>query len=300
MPDWVNAARKELLLLSEFGPGWGYRREESSCVEPTALACLAIQATSSSNDSEAITHKMDAAAQWLASIQQPNGELGLSATLLSPNWPTPYAILVWANREGYVQEISRAMEWLLGQQGQTYPQEPGKAVGADSSIVGWPWVGGTSSWLEPTALAVLALQRQGMGGHDRAIEGLRLIRDRAISSGGWNFGNNVVYSTNLRPQPAETGIALVALRRIQTPDAMVEKACAYLQHTLPVLRSAQSLAWGLLGLTAWGQRPSEADQWLAEAFERAVLRPDAAPQLAYLLLAASGHSLFLLGAEGPK
>ena len=39
--------------------------------------------------------------------------------------------------------------------------------------LGWPWVDGTHSWVEPTALALLVMGREGLSGHSRAREGVR-------------------------------------------------------------------------------------------------------------------------------
>ncbi len=294
-PQWIESARNQLLQLFNPGVGWGYKPEGSSFVEPTALACLALQATDSSATSGAARTAQQDAAQWLMSVQQPNGAVGISAQFPKPEWPTPYAILVWANRNGFDRETKTALDWLQKRQGLTSKREPGNVVGHDPSIAGWPWVAETHSWLEPTAMAVLALRRAGLRDSPRTRDGIRLIRDRAIATGGWNYGNNLVYGTDLRPQPAATGIALAALGGAQKPDDIVEKGCAYLRQSLPSVRSAQSLSWGLLGLTAWDLRPPDTDQWLAQAFELAVRRPDPGVQLAYLLLAASDTSLHLLG-----
>ena len=292
--SWIRQARSELLRLAS-APGWGYRQGGSPHVEPTALGCLALLATAPSDPDGAADRMVGEAARWLASIQQPDGALGLSATLSSPEWATPYAMLLWANLQGFNAQRQKAAEWLLGRRGHTFKKDFGAVAGGDSSIAGWPWVAGTYSWLEPTAIAVLALQRQGLAGHERIKEGVHLIRDRAISTGGWNFGSNMVYSTNLRPQPAETGIALLALRRSGAPDEMIGKACAFLERALPSIRSAQALGWGLLGLTAWGRRPAEADAWLEESLNRSIRNSEAAVQLAYLLLASDPRSLALLG-----
>jgi hypothetical protein len=156
-------------------------------------------------------------------------------------------------------------------------------------LVGWPWVDGTHSWLEPTATAVLALRVVGLGSHPRSVEGLRLIRDRAIDSGGWNYGNKSAFGHALRPQPAPTGMCLLALPREDARTEAVDRAIRYLHETLPGIRACASLGWGLLGLRAWNAAPVEADRWLAEAFQHASGRPDAAPKLALLLLAGGEH-----------
>lgn len=293
-PDWIKEGREKLLHLFSPGCGWGYFQEGAPCTEPTALACLALRAAqpAGQNDSPAA----DAAAQWLASIQQPNGAVGVSKTVRTPEWPTPYAILVWSGKGKYAENTKNAIGWLLTQKGMTLEDE-GDIFGHDTTITGWPWVSGTHSWVEPTALAVMALRRNGLQDHARTQEGLRLIQDRCISAGGWNYGNNTVYGTTLRPQPAVTGIALLALNGIQGIDPIVDSACNYLESTVPRLRAPQSLCWALLGLTAWERRPAASEDWLEEIYRLVVKKSERAPQLAYLLLAASSQSLGLLGIQ---
>lgn len=296
-PPWIDAARKELREWVAPRSGWSYKRGHPPFVEPTALAMLALQATDAASPS--IPAAVDAA-RWLSSLQKANGAVGLSAALNSPEWPTPLAVLAWAGREGFGAELERATKWLLEEQGRTYDADIRQDAGHDPSIPGWPWVSGTHSWLEPTAWAVLALRRRGLQAHPRVRDGLRLIRDRALTTGGWNIGNSSVQGTILRPQPSLTGIALLAMSGTQARDEVVERACVHLQNALPKLRSSQALGWGLLGLAAWGIRPPEAAQWLSESYDMAIRLPDAALQVSYLLLAADERSLTLLGAQGPK
>ena len=47
--------------------------------------------------------------------------------------------------------------------------------------------------------------------HPRVAQGLAMIRDRAIRTGGWNLGNPLVFDTVMRPLPGPTGLALLAL-----------------------------------------------------------------------------------------
>lgn len=293
--DWEQAARRALdgLRAVPEARAWGYQKESTPSVEPTSLAALGLLASrgvSDDDDSTAITR---GAADWLCAIQQPNGSLGVSESLKEPGWGTPYALLVWGAIGGYDDQRRRAVKWLLGQSGETFPREKGPApvLGHDPSLVGWPWVSGTHSWVEPTALAVLALRREGFGTHPRVVEGLRVLRDRAIATGGWNVGNKATYGRVLRAQPAPTGLALLALARTESCDEIAEKAIDYLVATLPGVRAAESLGWGLVGLRAWGRSVELAESWLAESFERVAARGDAAPRLALLLLAAGEHTM---------
>jgi hypothetical protein len=77
----------------------------------------------------------------------------------------------------------------------------------------------------------------------------------------------------------------------------VDRAIRSLTATLPGVLAASSLGWGLLGLRAWGVEPEGAERWLAEAYRHALGRPDAAPRLALLLLAAGGRALSLFRRE---
>ena len=146
-------------------------------------------------------------------------------------------------------------------------------------------------------MAVLALRREGEGEHPRVREGIRLIADRAIAGGGWNYGNRAVFGRDLRPQPAPTGLALLAIREAKAAGMTATRGLDYLRRELPTIRSAASLGWGLLALRAWDAGPSEADAWLAEAAGRVIDRPDAATKLAFLLLASGATSPTLVGSR---
>ena len=101
------------------------------------------------------------------------------------------------------QARRRAAAWLLEQKGNAIAVDTaiGSVVGHDTTLVGWPWVEGTHSWVEPTAMAILALDREGFGDHPRVAEGIRVVLNRALAHGGWNYGNTSVFGRQLRPQP---------------------------------------------------------------------------------------------------
>jgi len=235
-------------------------------------------------------------AAWLASVQRRDGSVPVSPGPDTPAWSTPHAILLWGGLDGFEAPRRRARDWLLGFQGETLPhhREDRGAIGHDPSLIGWPWVAKTHSWLEPTAMAVLALCREGQGDHPRVRQGVGLVLDRAIPDGGWNYGNTSVFGRTLRPQPGPTGLALLALAARGEGAPAVPAALDYLRATLPALRAAVSVGWGVLALRAYHACPIEADAWLAEAFDRCTGRADAALGLALLLLAAREETLGLL------
>jgi hypothetical protein len=293
--DWVPHAQDRLLSLRRADTGWAEQQGSPPRVEPTVLACLGLLATDPAGG-RALAASRSAAA-WLGSFQNADGSLGLSQDLAAPCWATPHAIWLWAAMGDQPERLARAVGWLLGQKGASLQRSDDAPTGHDPTIVGWPWADETHSWLEPTAHAVLALRCAGQAGHPRAREGLRLIRDRAIPSGGWNYGNSSAFDRELRPQPATTGLALLALAGLEDRAAREDRALGYLREVLPTTRSPQALAWGLLALEAWGERPRDADSWLSEAYVQAsAMRTRNHPtRLAYLLLARGGRSLRLLG-----
>jgi hypothetical protein len=295
---WMSDARAELLSFRAPGCGWGYRRGGEACVEPTALAALALRATSGDDATRSEASQIGSeASECVARAQRPDGSLGVSPTRATPGWMTPYALLLWDAFGACPDRAARATAWLLKQSGATLARsdDPRGVAGHDTTIVGWPWVSDTHSWVEPTALAVMALGKVGQGSHPRVQEGLRLICDRSVAGGGWNYGNKAVFGTALRAQPAPTGIALLALASAgnEPRGPMIRHAVDFLRATLPGTRASASLSWGLLGLKAWGEVPEESDRWLAEARAAVAGRADAGPKLACLLLAAGKGSLDL-------
>jgi hypothetical protein len=266
-------------------------------VEPTALVALGLLAAQDEANGQRTLTKARAAAAWLAGLQDGDGSLGVSAELREPGWPTPYAILLWAALSMYPAERQRAVSWLLAQEGTTTERRDDGVIGHDPSISGWPWKSGTHSWVEPTAFAVLALRRAGLHQHPRVREGVRLLYDRAVPSGGWNYGNRVVFGRTLRAQPGPTGLALLALAGTAGSSQIPVQAIEYLRSALATTRAPLSLAWGVLGLRAWCAEPAAALDWLGESAAHA-LTANADWQLGLLLLAAGNKSLELLGATG--
>lgn len=295
--SWINGLRDELLALRGDAGVWGNRPAGSPYVEPTILATLALVASAAEHD--AATRQIEiTASDWLAGLQQADGALGISPHLPRPHWTTPLAVLAWcaAARQGEARR--KAVEWLLSHQGDTTRPAGSSPMGHDPGIPGWPWVEGTHSWLEPTAMAVLALRRAGLADHPRTQDGQRLVRDRVIRTGGWNYGNSTVFGADLRPQPGPTGLALLALAGCDDFDSpCIARSCAYLSEILPTTHAPQSLCFGILALSAWERRPAESEQWLRAAVEPASKYSNVIAHLAHLLLAAGRRSLELLGLE---
>ncbi len=293
---WEGLARRELFARRDRSGAWGYRQDGVPGVEPTTLSVLGLIASGDSVSSADDLKTIREAANWLAALQREDGSLPASANPAMPGWATPYAILLWGALGGYEVQRGRACRWLLGLEGRVAANTAeGRAVlGHDPTLIGWPWVAETNSWVEPTALAILALHREGLGDHPRVGRGVSMIVNRAVPGGGWNYGNPTVFGQRLRPQPGPTGLTLLALAALGESSPVIPAAIDYLSQALTNLRAPISLGWGLLALRAYDACPAATGTWLEEAFRRTTGRRDATSGLALLLLASHEESLNLL------
>lgn len=294
---WTSAAFEHLLALQCGREGWGYRRQGPPYTEPTALGCLALLAARTPTRKAPWTSLVHASADWLAGLQSPDGSVGVSQHRPTPSWPTAYAALLWSQLlPAYRSPLARALCWLQQCEGAAATPTEEQVLGRYPANRGWPWVVGHPSWLEPTGLAMLALCRNQLAGHQRIREGSQLILSATHASGGWHRRGGERPAHELPADPAATGIALLALRGAgEIEHQAVTNACDYLSQVLPRNRNVESLAWGLLGWMAWRPAPGDADRWLGECYQAACQLELAPARLALLLLAASPLTLALLG-----
>ena len=170
-------------------------------------------------------------------------------------WPTPLAILAWQNSLANQVAQNRAIHFLLETTGTHFPRKADVPWAHDTILKGWPWIEDTHSWVEPTATCVMALRAAGYGQHDRVREAIRMILDRQLPHGGWNYGNTLVFGRELHPNPECTGVALTGLAGAVGQEK-VARSIDYLQGEVDRLRTPISLGWSLLGLAAWDLWPS--------------------------------------------
>ncbi len=295
--DWLDEAIERLAAQ----PVCGYQPDAAATVEPTALAALALLAAGRIDPPAA-------ALDWLLTVQSADGSLGVDLHIHQPCWPTGWATLAWdtgaktiPNAKAQWAEAARhATAWMLSTAGR--PVDAGATPHAENAnsediqfyghntmLQGWPWVVGTHSWVEPTAMALLALRSRGQADHPRAREAVALLLDRQLPEGGWNYGNTVILGAVLRPQVEATGLTLAALAGETGIGPKVQRSIDWLSHAISERTAAASLGYALWGLRRFGLNPSAADAWLS-AVARRTLTHDGSPyRLALLALAASGR-----------
>jgi hypothetical protein len=206
-------------------------------------------------------------ARKLLEAQSADGRVVIDPRFPHSAWPTPLAVLAWLEQEEEGGSVTRAVQFLLQWHGLHWPNTEPDVMGHDTSIVGWPWVTSTHSWIEPTSLTLLALGAAGKSNESRVAQARKMILNRQIASGGWNYGNTMVYGQNLRPMVHSTGMALAALAA-GVNESEIARSIQYLEKALPAIRAPLSLGWGIIGLTAWNRRPPEAEQWINECLQK--------------------------------
>lgn len=297
---WRQQAIEYLLSAQNSDGGWGYKQQSRSQAEPTCNVALALLSLENATEEiNASSNVLKNASLWLSKSQKPDGAVAATSGIQGSAWLTSLSLMIWLELENFPEERDRAFRWLVSKEGATYepPEDPDqRLLGHDQTLVGWPWVSTTHSWLEPTIFAILAFAKSGHADHPRAREGLQVVLDRQEERGTWNFGNTTVFGNSYPPQPTATGLGLIA-RSLETskPDRLIQLAIEYLQDVLPSVRSAASLCWGLQGLACWDVRLQESPLWLAEAFEKSLIRSNPVLQVALTLLGSGTRTLSVIG-----
>jgi hypothetical protein len=236
---------------SEKTGGWANKGDQLA-VEPTVLALFAL---SDSDDGRVVSTGIQA----LWKTQRCDGQWPMIA---SHDDGSPWATALAAAAFVHLCSPDKALERALISLVRSEPTEAfwlwrlkfrttDTHVGFDPNKYGWGWVPGTVSWVIPTAMAVIALERSRplslvpSNELTRRVDlGHAMLLDRMCPGGGWNAGNSVVYGVPLTPHIDATSFAIAALR---------------FHYHLPEVR--QSLSW-LLGAnsarrpTAWRGRSS--------------------------------------------
>ncbi len=281
------------LLLPRRAPdgGFGGLPGEPARADATAWAVLALER------SGAAATAVAAGRDQLVAHQAADGGVTPYPGVEGAIWPTALAVLAWTGSPRHAEPRRHALVRLLTTSGRTAPREP--IFGHDPSIPGWPWTAGAHPWVEPTALGLAALRASGFADHARAGEAQRLLLDRQLPGGGWNYGNTTVFGHLLPPMPESSGPPLMALAgRVEERQvaASLERAAAGAGSRAP-----RALAWTVLGLAAWGRGAAALRDRLGRLLAAAPPRPpyDTA-ELALALLALAAPTGLLAGLEGTR
>lgn len=187
--------------------------------------------------------------EWIIKNRNADGSIGLNSEFPHEGlWNTPLMSIVM-HHLGFQIERDAAINFTLGFRSLTIARTADNDL--DTLLVGWPWVSHAFGWVEPTSWALLSLKFAGMDDHPRAIEGRRLLIDRCLPQGGWNYGNKVVFNHSLMPFWETTALALLALG--DSSRDLINKNLDMLESSLPEVHSLFSNALVCLSLARFGR-----------------------------------------------
>jgi len=255
--------------------GWSHWGAQFG-IEPTSLALLAL--CSSSAESTVTREELEP----LLACQRTNGlwpAIGDGAAGVS-FWASAIAVntllILGATPETFAASLDslvhcRPLEasWLVRLKFRLSDRQ----VRFDPTKYGWARVPDTVSWVVPTSMALITLeraQRQGLISGSELQNRLRLatemLLDRACPGGGWNAGNAVVYGVPLRPHIDVTALALAALR-LHYDLPIVRNSLTWMLNRIDC-PSAYSLAWVILSAATYKDVRSDVSPALENARDR--------------------------------
>jgi hypothetical protein len=246
--------------------GWGFHPGSLSRVEPT---CWAVQALASAEAREpAESESVARGFGFLHAEQLPDGSWPSAPGEPSGGWVTSLAccVLGAAGEADPIERVTTGLNWLC----RDWPRDssPWRRLLArfssqreifpiNNSYRGWGWTPGTSSWVEPTAFALLALERAGRKVSASLVTKRRrlaiaLLYDRMCPGGGWNCGNPAVYGVPGEPLVVPTAFALLALRN-ESQRSEITESLKWLEAQIEKIQAPGSLAVARLCLTGYGR-----------------------------------------------
>ncbi len=250
-------------ILNRAHPNGGFRTHDNGKERVDSTAWATIILSHFHPDLSLLAQSRD----YLTAFQLKDGRVSLASDHPNAFWPTPLAILAWQDSQDHRSHHTQAIQFLLHISGKHWKKTPQQVYGHDPSLRGWPWIEHTHSWVEITAISMIALHRAGHANHPRMEEATHMLLDRQLPHGGWNYGNTSVFDQELYPSPEDTGAALSALSE-RVPESRIKKSLDYLLSESPRLRTPIALGWSLLGLNAWGKGPRQTKLWIEETFNR--------------------------------
>lgn len=245
--------------------GWGFHPGSVSRVEPT---CWVIQAllNASGPANTATCEAVSQGIQFLRKGQLPDGSWPSAAGEKTGCWVTSLACWTLSSAPDSSKFIAAGLNWLC----EDWPRDSSlwqrllRKFSAQRDIFpindsyrGWGWTPHTSSWVEPSSFALLALEQAPEHLVPSAAARRRelaesMLRDRMCPDGGWNCGNPRVYGVAGEPLVVPTVWALLALRaRSERRENVI--SMDWLDRNIPKIQSPASLALTRICFDSYGR-----------------------------------------------
>lgn len=270
--------RQDLLRRTQNADGgWGFRPGKQSWLEPTVYAALVLHGEPAADRAWAL----------LKSWQDADGAWRPAEHVQVPGWGTSLCVSLAQVRGESGDAMRKGVEWLLDLSG-TETGWLNRLVARlglvdadrDPNLKAWPWKAGTSSWVEPTAHALVALQKaarvvKSAELRERVEMGQAQILSTRCADGGWNYGAPNALHIDLPSYPETTGLALFGLQGRSDLASGLDHAEKRLRDTTSPL----ACAWLTIALALHGREvepPAETEPSpdLAIAALEALAAPD--------------------------
>ncbi len=249
---YLDTRLEALRRLQNPDGGWGYFPKKLSWLEPTAWSALALHGEPAA----------DRAWQLLKSWQLPDGSWRPAADVQVSNWGTALCITLASARGEFDEPLRKGVAWLLGTSGAESALWKRAlyltglfSADRNPNVKGWPWKPNTASWVEPTALSLVALKKAAAHVssdelHERVRLGHGQLLDVRCSDGGWNYGSREARGIDLPSYPETTALALVGLQGRKDLAKSLDTAKKMASATSsPLARAWLSIALKLHGET---------------------------------------------------
>ena len=213
--------------------GWSYYSGKQSWLEPTFYGALVLHGDPAA----------DRAWGLLKSWQAADGSWPPTAGTAISGWGTSLCLTL-ANLRGDLGEpYQKGVDYLLksvGTESELWRRALARVglfnPGRNLSLKGWPWKEGTSSWVEPTAHALIALKRATAHTanpdlRERIRSGEALLLDVRCKDGGWNYGSPWTLGEDQRSYPETTALALLGLQGRAEAGSSIDLAKNWLRET---------------------------------------------------------------------
>lgn len=243
----------DFLRASQDGSGgWGYFAGHRPVTEATATVLLALR------DKDEEKNMVDGGVRWLLSTQHEDGGWGYVEDDDESGWQTAWAVLALSKLQIGDDHYRRGVEWLvdvkpLGYQADDFSRSDETNQVSDPVVNSWPWYPGEATWVEPTSLAILALDKERGDPvvSKRIKHALAYLEERRCPGGGWNVGNPVMFGSALPGRAPQTAIALIAKSGWESSPHHPQDI-ETMQQDMIQDGSPLALGWGCLALRVLG------------------------------------------------
>jgi hypothetical protein len=204
---------------------------------------------------------------FLRAAQLSNGAWPSSPGEKAGCWVTSLASWVLLSEKESIKAVAAGINWLCNDwpQDSTLWRRLLRRFSSDrhlsaqnDSYRGWSWTPGTSSWVEPTSFALIALSESPKELLPAAANRRRqlaeaMLYDRMCPDGGWNCGNPRVYGVAGEPLVIPTVWALLALRNYPARSENI-MSLDWLERVLVTIQGPGSLALARICLESYGRK----------------------------------------------